>query len=82
MPDLLLDLSPRGSPGEASPWHADLEMRTGEAGSQAEYEQSFTRQCSYSQYDGLVFLSETTPISLLPEYYEQMRQKWGAQGSC
>ncbi len=82
VPDLLLDLRPRGSHGEASPWPADLEMRIGEAGSQAEYEQSFTRQSPDSQYDGLIFLSEITPIVVLPEYYERTRQKWGAQGSC
>ena len=81
VPDLLLDLGPRGSHGEASPWHADLELRIGEAGGQAEYEQSFTRQSPISQYDGLIFLSETTPIAVLPEYYERTRQKWGVQGS-
>jgi erythromycin esterase-like protein len=81
VPDLLLDLGPRGSHGETSPWHADLEVRIGEAGSQAEYEQSFTRQSPVSQYDELIFLSETTPIAVLPEYYERTRQKWGVQGS-
>jgi erythromycin esterase len=82
MPDLLLDLGPGGSHGEASPWPTDPEMRIGEAGSQAEYEQSFMRQCPDSQYDGLIFLSETTPIAVLPEYYERTRQKWGAPVSC
>jgi hypothetical protein len=81
MPDLLLDLGPGGSHGEASPWPADPEMRIGEAGSQAEYEQSFTRPSPESQYDGLIFLSEATPIEVLPEYYELTRQKWGAQGA-
>jgi erythromycin esterase len=84
VPDLLLDLGPRGSDdsdGEASPWHADLELRIGEAGSQAEYEQSFTRQSPDSQYDGLIFLGETTPIAVLPEYYERTRQKWEVQES-
>lgn len=44
VPDLLLDLGPRGSHSEDSPWHADLELRIGETGSQAEYEQSFTHK--------------------------------------
>jgi hypothetical protein len=29
----------------------------------------------------LIFLSETTPIAVLPEYYERTRQKWRVQGS-
>ncbi|MDR3635448.1 MAG: erythromycin esterase family protein [Isosphaeraceae bacterium] len=78
--DLLLDFSPRGLHGETSPWHADLELRIGEAGSEAEYERSFTRQSPDSQYDGLIFLGETTPIAVLPEYYERARQKWGVEG--
>ena len=82
VPDFLLDFGPRGSHGKASPWDAELEMRIGEAGNQAEYEPSFTRQSPDSQYDGLIFLSETTPIAVLPEYYERTLQKWGAQESC
>src|SRR5258708_17498629 len=82
VPDLLLDLGPRGWHREATPWHSDLEMRIGEAGSQAEYEQSFTRQSPDSQYDGLIFLNEITPIEVLTDDYKRTRQKWAAQGSC
>lgn len=82
VPNLLLDVGPRGLHPEASPWPADLQMRIGETGSQTDYEQSFTRQSLDSQYDGLIFLGEITPITVLPEYYERARQKWGAQESC
>ena len=57
-------------------------MRLGEAGSQQEYEQAFTRQDPYAQFDGLIFVSEAAPVALLPEYYERARVKWGNVGSA
>jgi erythromycin esterase len=81
MPDLLLDLCGQGAQDGPSPWPAEMEMRLGEAGSQQEYEQSFTRQDPCAQFDGLIFVSEAAPVALLPEYYERARVKWGNVGA-
>jgi hypothetical protein len=51
-------------------------MRLGEAGNQGSYEDSFIRQRPSEQYDGLLFVSESTEISILPEYYAINRAKW------
>jgi erythromycin esterase-like protein len=79
MSDFLLDMRPRGSHGDKGPWPADLEMRIGEAGTQGDYGQAFMRQKPERQYDGLIFITETTPITVLPEYYDRARAKWGSR---
>jgi erythromycin esterase len=77
VPDLLLDLSLHGSQ-EKYPWPPDMEMRIGETGSQGDYDKAFMRQRPEIQYDGLIFLAETTPITVLPEYFIRARKKWGS----
>ena len=52
-------------------------MNVGEAGSLQDYEATFFPQRPHLQYDGLVFVRETTPISVLPEYYAAASSKWG-----
>ncbi len=76
-PDFLLDLRQSASPDEAFPWPNDIEMRTGEAGAQEAYDQSFIPQQPQVQYDGLSFITTSTPITVLPQYYELARGKWG-----
>jgi erythromycin esterase len=75
-PGLLLDLSRRAPHESAFPWQRGLEMRTGEAGNQGSYESSFTRQRPELQYDGMIFLKETSPITVLPGYYQHASEKW------
>lgn len=77
VPNLLLDFSPRGSQ-EKCPWPSDIKMRIGETGSQGDYDEAFLRQRPEIQYDGLIFLAETTPIAVLPEYFIRARKKWGS----
>lgn len=77
VPDLLLEFGPRRSQAE-SPWPPELEMRSGEAGDQGGYDQAFLRQSPETQYDGLIFLTEATPITVLPEYFIRAREKWGS----
>jgi len=75
-PGLLLDLSRRAPHGSEFPWQHGLEMRSGEAGNQGSYESSFTRQRPELQYDGMIFLKETSPITVLPGYYQHASEKW------
>jgi hypothetical protein len=55
-----------------------MKMRIGETGSQGDYDEAFLRQSPDIQYDGLIFLAETTPIAVLPEYFIRARKKWGS----
>lgn len=75
-PGLLLDLRERLAQGSELPWQTGLEMRIGEAGAQGDYEASFMRQRPELQYDGLIFIKETTPITVLQGYYQHANQKW------
>jgi erythromycin esterase len=74
---LLIDLSPRDSK-KKWPFPQGIEMRLGEAGSQGSYEETFLKQNPEAQYDGLIFLTEATPITVLPDYYVRALEKWGA----
>jgi erythromycin esterase-like protein len=75
-PGLLLDFSGWAAQGSAFPWQTGLEMRIGEAGTQGDYEASFMLQRPELQYDGMIFLKDTAPITVLRGYYEQANEKW------
>jgi len=75
-PGLLLDLSDWGAKGSEFPWQNGLEMRIGEAGAQGEYDASFMRQRPELQFDGLIFLKETTPITVWQGYHQHSNEKW------
>jgi erythromycin esterase len=78
-PGLLVDLSERVAGRSEFPWQTGLEMRIGEAGAQGDYDASFMRQWPELQFDGLIFLKETTPITVLPGYYQHSKEKWQEQ---
>jgi len=73
---LLLDLNERVAQRNEFPWQTGLEMRIGEAGAQGDYDASFMHQRPELQFDGLIFLKETTPISVLQDYYQHANEKW------
>jgi erythromycin esterase-like protein len=54
---------------EQLPWGATPIMNIGEAGHPTTVEATFIRQRPHEQFDALYFSRETTPISILPEYY-------------
>src|SRR5262249_53576346 len=70
IPGLLVDLSERVAGGSEFPWQTGLEMRIGEAGAQGDYDASFMQQRPQLQFDGLMFLKETTPVTVLQGYYQ------------
>ncbi len=53
-----------------------MEMRLGEAGRQGSYEACFVSQRPELQYDGLLFLRESSPMTVLPGYYRQAMEQW------
>jgi erythromycin esterase-like protein len=73
---LLLEFSDRVARGREFPWPTGVEMRIGEAGAQGDYDASFMPQRPELQFDGLIFLKETTPITVLSGYYQQTNEKW------
>jgi len=75
-PGLILELNERVTQGSEFPWQTGLEMRIGEGGEQGEYDASFVRQRPELQFDGLMFLKETTPITVLQGYYLHTSEKW------
>ena len=75
-PGLLLEFSERVAQGSKFPWQTGLDMRIGEAGAPGDYDASFMRQRLELQFDGLMFLKETTPITVLQGYYQHANEKW------
>jgi erythromycin esterase len=60
-------------------WMKQLRLRLGEVGAQGSYEDAFIRQSPCDQYDGLLFVSESTGISVLPEYFASARARWNSE---
>ena len=75
-PGVLVDLGGHPAEGGEFPWPGGLEMRLGETGSQEDYQASFMHQRPELQYDGMIFLGETSPIAVLPLYYQHANEKW------
>jgi erythromycin esterase-like protein len=76
VPGLLLDLRESVAQGSQFPWETGLEMRIGEAGEQGDYDASFMRQRPDLQFDGLVFVKESAPVTILEGYYRHANEKW------
>ena len=73
---LLVDLGGSDRRGCESPWPDGVEMRLGEAGRQGGYGDSFVRLRPELQYDGLLFVGESSPITVLPGYYRRAAEQW------
>jgi erythromycin esterase-like protein len=63
-PNFLIDFR-----SESAPWAEGLRMNIGEAGSPRDYEETFLPQQPQQQFDALVYVSETSPTTVLEEYY-------------
>ena len=63
--------------GSESPWPDGVEMRLGEAGRQGGYNDSFVRVRPELQYDGLLFVGESSAVTVLPGYYRRAAEQWG-----
>ncbi len=68
-PNLLIDCRSSRDDCDAATWPETLQMKLGEAAPKQSYEATFVRQCPHRQYDGLLFVGTTTPISVLDGYY-------------
>ena len=66
---LLIDCQSSRDDCTAAPWPETLLMNLGEAAPKQSYEATFVRQCPHRQYDGLLFVTTTTPITVLDGYY-------------
>jgi erythromycin esterase-like protein len=77
-PGFLVDFRAARSSDEESPWPPGLKMNIGEARASQPYEATFVSQRPDLQYDAMLFLIESTPLTVLPQYYLVSRQKWGA----
>ncbi len=75
-PGLLLDFSDRLTHGTGIPSYDEFEMRIGESGHQGDYETCFMIQKPEVLSDGVMFVQETSPISVLPGYYRQAIEQW------
>ena len=76
-PNFILNVHAVESSVGGFPWPKDLRMNIGEAGSPQSYDATFRTQKPHLQFDGLIFISETNPINVLPEYYSLSERKWG-----
>jgi erythromycin esterase-like protein len=77
-PDLWIDFQTSREAGEPPAWPEDLTMNIGESRPAASYEATFLPQRPHQQYDALVYVSKTSPITVLPGYYLYSRTKWGS----
>ena len=75
-PGLLLDLREGVAQESKFPWKTGLEMRIGEAGEQGDYDATFMHQRPDLQFDGLIFVKESTPVTILHGYYQHANEKW------
>lgn len=73
-PDYLVKLN--AADASPFPFPEGLEMNLGEAGGPQSYEATFVPQKPQLQYDGLVFVTRSSPITVLPQYYEHAQQQW------
>jgi erythromycin esterase-like protein len=75
---LLVDFS---SSRQQSPWPNGIETRLGESGKQESYEDCFFNQRPELQFDGMLFVKTTTPITILPEYFDRAVEQWRPEGA-
>ena len=68
-PNFLLDIRTHSLSGENFPWPESLLMHLGEAAPQQSYEATFVAQSPHRQYDALLFVTNTTPTTILDGYY-------------
>jgi erythromycin esterase-like protein len=73
---LLVGLGGSDRWGCEAPWPDGVEMRLGEAGRQGDYEHCFVRLRPELQYDGLLFVGESRPVTVLPGYYRRAAEQW------
>jgi erythromycin esterase-like protein len=76
-PGLLVGFGGSDGRGSNSPWPDGVEMRLGEAGRKGNYGDSFVRLRPELQYDGLLFVGESSPITVLPGYFRRATEQWG-----
>jgi len=74
--EFLVDFKDSRQTGQTFPWPPNLRMNIGEAGAKNSCDATFLPQRPSLQFDALLFLSQTTSISVLPEYYEYSKNKW------
>lgn len=58
------------------PWADGIEMRLGEAGRPGDYAACFVTQHPDLQFDGLLFIEESSPITILPGLYHYSKEQW------
>ena len=75
--DFLIDFRNGRLRGELFPWPETLTMNIGEARAKQPYESTFLPQRPHRQYDALLYVTNSTPITVLQEYYLYSRKKWG-----
>ena len=64
-----------------SPWPNGIEFRLGESGRQGHYEDCFINQHPEMQFDGMLFVTVTTPITVLPDYFPRAVEQWKPEGA-
>ncbi len=69
MPNFLLDIRSHRLSGSNFPWPECMLMHLGEAAPQQSYEATFVPQSPHRQYDALLFVTKTTPSTILDSYY-------------
>lgn len=68
-PNLLIECQPNQNDNNTSAWPETLLMNLGEAAPKQSYKDTFIQQRPHQQFDGLLFVSTTTPITVLDGYY-------------
>lgn len=76
-PNFMVDFRHNRLDIQPFPWPDTLRMNVGEAAPKQSYDATFLPQRSERQFDGLLYLTKTTPITVLPDYYLYSRKKWG-----
>ena len=76
-PGLLVGFGGSDRRGSEPPWPDGVEMLLGETGRKGGYGDSFVRLRPEEQYDGLLFVGESSPIRILPGYYRRAAEQWG-----
>jgi len=76
-PGFLVDFEPNRRAGQTFPWPLEIRMNIGESGAKNSYDATFLPQRPSLQFDALLFFSQTTPTTVLPEYYVYSKNKWG-----
>ena len=76
MPNFAVGLKQTRLQDKAFPWPETVKMNTGEAQAKTSYDSTFLPQRPHRQYDAILFIKRTTPITVLSDYYLYSRKKW------